>query len=376
MKIKELIVFSLILVLALLMSAAFWDVPGFTESFLSWEPWALADDHVEQVTAQVETAPVPSSGDAADDPAIWIHPTDPRLSTIIGTDKKGGLAVYDLSGKLLQYVPDGQLNNVDIRHGFPLDGQRVSLVTAGDRVENAIAVYRVNPGTRELEDVAAREIHTGPTYGSCMYHSLQTGRYYYFVTSKPGPVEQWEIFDNGAGKVDGQKVRTFDVGGDSEGCVVDDELGYLYIGEQDIGVWKYGAEPGDGASRTLVDSTHHEGDLTAQVEGLALYKKGNGTGYIIASSQGSDEFVIYRREGNNECMMTFRIVAGNGIDEVSHTDGIDAVNLNLGPPFSQGMFVAQDDENDDGNQNFKLVSWDTIAEAMHNFQTTTSEDDC
>ena len=41
------------------------------------------------VTATVETEPVPHSGDSADDPAIWIHPTDPAQSTIIGTDKHG-----------------------------------------------------------------------------------------------------------------------------------------------------------------------------------------------------------------------------------------------------------------------------------------------
>src|SRR5210317_39521 len=68
-----------------------------------------------QVTATLETEPVPSGGDAADDPAIWIHPTDPGLSTIIGTDKRGGLAVYALDGTELQYIPAGRLNNVDLR---------------------------------------------------------------------------------------------------------------------------------------------------------------------------------------------------------------------------------------------------------------------
>lgn len=39
-----------------------------------------------------------------DDPAIWIHPTDPSKSLIVGTDKEvgGGLYVYDLSGKIVK----------------------------------------------------------------------------------------------------------------------------------------------------------------------------------------------------------------------------------------------------------------------------------
>jgi 3-phytase len=51
--------------------------------------------------AGVETEPVPNMGDAADDPAIWVHPVDPALSLVLGTDKKGGLNVFDLEGNRL-----------------------------------------------------------------------------------------------------------------------------------------------------------------------------------------------------------------------------------------------------------------------------------
>ena len=63
-----------------------------------------------EVSAAVETQPVPHDQDAADDLAVWIHPTEPAQSTIIGTDKQGGLVVYDLAGKQVQYLPDGQMN--------------------------------------------------------------------------------------------------------------------------------------------------------------------------------------------------------------------------------------------------------------------------
>ena len=73
------------------------------------------------VTAAVETQPVPHSGDAADDAAIWRDPTDPGRSTVIGTDKQGGLAVYDLTGKQFAYYDDSTPNNVDLRDGFALE---------------------------------------------------------------------------------------------------------------------------------------------------------------------------------------------------------------------------------------------------------------
>lgn len=40
----------------------------------------VASAAVVQVSATVETAPIHGSGDAADDPAIWIHPTDPATT--------------------------------------------------------------------------------------------------------------------------------------------------------------------------------------------------------------------------------------------------------------------------------------------------------
>src|SRR5262245_15075297 len=77
-----------------------------------------------QVTATVETVPVPNGGDAADDPALWIHPTNPSLSLVIGTDKTaaGGLAAYNLNGTQQQFVTAGALNNVDLRYNFMLGG--------------------------------------------------------------------------------------------------------------------------------------------------------------------------------------------------------------------------------------------------------------
>lgn len=316
------------------------------------------------ITAAVETAQVPHDGDAADDPAIWIHPTNPARSTVIGTDKKGGLAVYDLAGQQLQYLPDGRKNNVDLRTGFSLGGQTIALVTASDRTDRRLSIYRVNPDTRLLENIAARPIITGAGYGACMYHSAVTDKFYYLVNSEQGLVEQWELFDNGAGRVDAAKVRTFEVGGRTEGCVADDQLGHLYIGEEATGIWKYGAEPTAGDARSSVATTSPGGHLKEDVEGLALYDAGNGRGYLIASSQGSDSYVIYQRDGSNAYVATFQIAAGNGIDAVSVTDGIDVTSANLGPAFPKGLFIAQDHVNDGMNQNFKLVPWQAIIDGI------------
>lgn len=314
---------------------------------------------VQEVVAAVETEPVSTGGDSADDPTLWVNPSDAQQSLVIGTNKKRGLAVYDLSGREIQFLADGQMNNVDHRDGFPLDGKKVALLTASNRSNNSIAIYRINAETKRLENVAAAVTKTIEAYGSCMYRSSKSGKFYYFGTSKQGVVEQYELSDTGQGTVGAKKVRQINVGTQLEGCVADDELGNLYVGEEAVGIWKYHAEPDANLERTKVDGVGN-GNLVADVEGLTIAYGSDGTGYLIASSQGNDTYAVYRREGTNAYVKSFRIVAGSKIDRVTNTDGIHVTTANLGPLFPKGVFIAQDGSDDTGKQNFKLVPWHLI----------------
>jgi 3-phytase len=318
-----------------------------------------SEARILEVVAAVETQPVNTGGDSADDATLWVNPSDPAQSLVIGTDKKRGLAVYDLTGKEIQFLADGEMNNVDHRDDFPLTGKKVALVTASNRSNNSIAIYRINAETRRLENVAAEQIKTIEAYGSCMYKSSKTAKFYYIVTSKQGVVEQYELFDTGKG-ISAKRVRQIKVGSQLEGCVADDELGYLYVGEEDVGIWKYSAEPDAEPTRIEVDRVRPGGSLVADVEGLTIAYGSGGKGYLIASSQGNSTFAIYRREGDNTYVKSFRIVAGSAVDNVTETDGIHVTTANLGTLFPKGVFIAQDGVDDKGKQNFKLVPWNSI----------------
>jgi len=311
------------------------------------------------VTATVETTLVPNAADAADDVTIWVHPTDPELSTVIGTDKLGGLAVYDLSGKQLAYYADSKPNNVDIRYNFPLGGKSETLVVTSDRTTNALRAYTVDSVTRSLQHVSARTMSVGiGLYGLCMYRSPASGKYYVFDSDSSGTLQQWELFDN-AGKVDARKVRQITIGSTTEGCVADDETGDFYLAEEDVAIWRYNPEPTGGTTRTKVDEVG-SGRLVADIEELSIYYGSGGAGYLIASSQGSNDFVVYDRKAPHAPVKSFRVDAG-AIDAVSYTDGLDVLSTPLGSRFPDGVFVAQDDRNDGANQNFKLVPWESVA---------------
>ncbi|NJN96389.1 MAG: phytase [Anaerolineales bacterium] len=316
---------------------------------------------VAEVEPAAETEPTPNDG--ATLAVVWVHPTDPAQSALIAADDNGGLAVYDLSGKQLQYLDDSAISNVDLRYNFALGDESITLVAAGVKDEPMINLYQINPDTRELTSLG--QIETGiPLAGLCMYRSLISGLDYVFANSEDGEVEQWELAADDSGQIQAKLARDFEVGSETEACVADDELAQLYISEGDTGVWKYGAEPEDGTIRRIVDT--YRGNISAEVEGLALYYADDGEGYLIASNQSDDNFLVYQRGDDNEFVGTFAVVDGAGADGVSEAGGLSVTNLPLGEAFPAGVFVAADDENTDpdASTNFKLVSWADIAQAM------------
>ncbi|MGW3486071.1 phytase [Streptomyces sp. NPDC001054] len=307
------------------------------------------------VTATVETEPVGHSGDAADDPAIWVNPSDPAKSAVVATDKKGALEVYDLAGKRLQRISGDHGNNVDVRDDI--------VVSADDEAEGgdgAMHIYRIDPATRQLTHL--KDVATEVTaHGICMYRSPSTGKLYAYPNSPSGRLEQWELKVSGTG-VTATSVRLFDVGDEIEGCYADERTGALYVGEEDKGIWKYGAEPGAGTSRTLFDSTASGGHLTADVEGITAA----GT-HLFASSQGSDDYTVYDRS-SGAYQGRFSVASGSAADGCSDTDGIDASDKPLGAAFPNGLFVCQDGSNStpgsSGNQNFKYVPLDRVTSKL------------
>ena len=61
-------------------------------------------------------------------------------------------------------------------------------------------------------------------------------------------------FKLNAARTGGALVRSFSVGSEAEGCAVDDQAQALYISQEDVALWRYGANPSDGTARVAVDT--------------------------------------------------------------------------------------------------------------------------
>jgi len=311
------------------------------------------------VFASVETAPVQSQEDAADDPAVWFNSRNPADSRILGTDKRFGLRVYDLAGEELQALDVGRINNVDIRRP-PWKADYAAIAVGSNRTDKSLSFFSVSD-TGEVAHLPAMETPTGldDPYGICFF---QGPPLYVFVNDKDGRYQQWRVRPGKPARL----VRKFDAGGQPEGCVADDANGRLFYGVEEKGIYMIDAAANAEPRRTViaeVDGTR----VVADVEGMDLFMTGN-SGYLVVSSQGNNSFLIYDRLPPYLFRGAFRVAdnADGSVDGVSETDGLAVSNADFGESFPEGMLVVQDGFNTlpDAPQNFKLIDWRQVAQQI------------
>lgn len=369
---------------------------------------APAGDHLREVTARVETPALfddAAGGDAdADDPAIWVHPSDRRHSLVIATAKNGGLRVYDLRGREVQSIatpaapgPDdeaGRFNNVDLVRGFNLGGRKVDLAVVSDRGRDQIRSYRIDPadaaaGRPPLHDVTApgvpfafsrdqAEVNDQATaYGLAAYGN------YVVVSRRSRPtIGLFRLIATGGG-VSYRRVDTLDFpssfqlpdgstwspcedpgdGPQFEGMMVDPANGTVYAAQEDIGLWRV-AVRGDhfhGVPR-VVEHTREYGVPAAfePVEEECVVDYGADPGFggriaadvegvaiyrdtLLVSSQGDNTFFTYDRWSNRPTGR-FAVVDGPVADGSQDCDGAAVVETPL-PGYPGGLLVVHDGEN-------------------------------
>ncbi|WP_428820257.1 phytase [Microbulbifer sp. MCCC 1A16149] len=318
---------------------------------------------IPRVRASAQTAPVTSGGDAADDPAIWVNPVNPSASLILGTDKKSGLSVYDLNGKLVEHFAVGRVNNVDLR---PIQhGKFVAIAAATNRTDPGVSLFGIS-AAGEVDYLGLRNLDMEDPYGLCVYR--KGADLMAWVSDKDGAVQLLQIVP-GTGNVDWslQQMATLEVESQVEGCVVDDEMQMLFFGEEDGGIWRLdiaGFLAGEAKPQLIAPVDGER--LAADVEGMGLYHAGDKS-YLVVSSQGNNSYALFSRDGS-QFVGHFRVDINldKHLDGSSETDGLEVSSAAFGSQYPQGLLVVQDGRNrmPSQTQNFKLVSWADIAETL------------
>lgn len=134
-----------------------------------------------------------------DNPAIWIHPSDPTKSLVIGTDKNinGGLYAYNLEGEIVNKVLNlKRPNNVDVAYGLEWGNGKIDIAVVTEREANSIRIFRLpdlmpmDAGGIKVFEGEVEEDYNEPM-GIALYTKI-TGaatKIYAIVGRKSGPEE-------------------------------------------------------------------------------------------------------------------------------------------------------------------------------------------
>ncbi|MBO6581918.1 MAG: phytase [Hyphomonas sp.] len=310
------------------------------------------------IPASVETAPMTGTGDKADDPAVWVNVANPADSLVLGTNKDEGLHVYNLAGEELQFLDVGRVNNVDLRG---------DVAVASNDETNSISWFAIDPVTATVSHVGDTPTQKDEPYGIC---AGQVGTTYYAMpTYKDGMAQVWSVQTDKMSEGP-ELVAEIQVGQfgqlQLEGCVFDEANGQVFLGEEEHGIWKLDLNDWSAAP-VSVDTIAAQNGLVADVEGMDIWAGADGAGYLVASSQAADRFVVYDLKAPHAPRGVFTVTtnADGSIDAVTHTDGLDVSSAAL-PGFPKGILVVQDDGNPASgvDQNFKLVDWSLIESAL------------
>ncbi|MER7948911.1 phytase [Streptomyces sp. NPDC096079] len=322
----------------------------------------------------------------------------------------------------------GRFNNVDIVYGFELRGRKTDLALVSDRGRDRVRAYAIDPaavaaGRPPLRDVTApgvapvfaadeSEVENQRTSYGLAAFSEDDDAYVVVSQREETRLRLLRLEDRG-GRVGYRTEDTLDLPAtftlpdgrawtpcadpgerpQVEGMAVDLEEHVLYAAQERVGLWRIDLDDEKFEEPKLVDRVREYGTpwtydatqeecaldaahdpgyggehLSADAEGITVYHAADGTGYVLASSQGDNAFAVYEREGDNAYVGSFRIGDG-AVDGVQHSDGSTVVNVPLGRNFPKGMLITHDGEatpadGDRAGTGFKFVRWDAVAGAF------------
>ena len=309
-----------------------------------------------------------------DDPAIWVHPTAPERSLVLGTVKvaapDGGIAVFGLDGSVRQLVTGiDRPNNIDVEYGFAFGGRTVDIAVVTERFQRRLRVFSIAADGSGLSELGAVPVlegqagEAGAPMGIGLYRRPGDGAVFAIVAPKTGPVDgylwQYRLQDAGGGRlaaVFARRFGRFSGTGEIEAVAVDDEAGHVYYADEGNGLHKWPADPDRPGASTELAHFARDG-FSGDREGIAIYATPGGAGYVVATDQlpVNSRYHVYRRDtkpGAAPDHTVVRVFAGGA----ESTDGIEATSRDLGPDFRGGLFVAMNS----GARNFLFYRWSDI----------------
>jgi 3-phytase len=233
---------------------------------------------------------------SGDDPAIWVHPDNSARSIVIVTAKEGGLRVYDLISREIQFIAaepapradgvDGRYNNVDIAYGLKVGSETADVAVVSDRYNDQLRFFAIDAAGADaptpLHEVTAPEQtflfnpdraavdEERSAYGVAVWQPDEKSTQAVITQEGTTQIATARIVSTPAG-IGYTDIRHMEMPGSFplpngeiwvpceepgvepqlEGVAVDQRTGVLYATQEDVGLWRIPLPLGSGRPKLL-----------------------------------------------------------------------------------------------------------------------------
>lgn len=201
---------------------------------------------------------------------------------LVSSEDKGLELLNDKFELIATYK--GQYKNLDARM-IDFDKQ---LILAINHETNNLDYFLIEQNSiRHIDSVA--ETQNG-LETVCLSRSEADGAIYAFVALNGKAIEQRLVYDLSKQQVNNLLIRQIPMIHDIGSCQVDDKNKFLYLGEESVGVWKYGADPEAEINRTPIAMIEPFGNIQSEIKNLSILPDGS----LLVSQHETSHMGLYQ----------------------------------------------------------------------------------
>lgn len=231
-------------------------------------------------------------------------------SNYLAVDERAGITWFDARGKSKAHLSLAA-ELLDVREDLDVNykGKLMSLDVVATVLlpEQQPALIALDKAGRKIIELARLPIPAFKIENLCLSRDLANNLSVYLLDER-GTAEHWLVLD-AHGNQHIKKLRSLPIAPNSKSCSVDDTNERLFIAEESIGVWAYGASVESSPGRNVVDMAAPFGKLSDAVELVSAIPGG-----LLVFDAEQKKLHVYRTDKHE----LVNSIAVNGVDKAEY----------------------------------------------------------
>lgn len=222
----------------------------------------------------------------------------------LAVSKRDGVLLLDAQGKTLSQIA-GSFAGLDSR---PL-GDNV-LVASQDKAKQQVALFSLDPKTREWQTPTYLPKRDYAVNGVCLYRD-QASNLYLFTLGEEGKGEQWLVAADSKKLASPLLVRSLPMPPQAKFCQVEDAAQQLFVNEENVGWWAYPAHAESDVERLPVAIVEPFGNVKKAAGAIAVVPGG-----LLGLDPEAAQLNLYQQQGKRWSPVAS--LALDGVTEPEH----------------------------------------------------------